>query len=208
MFLNRVEAGKELAQKLIIYKDKKDVLVLAIPRGGVPVAYQVAKFLNLSLNLLVVRKLPMPEDPEAGMGAISETGEIVWQPQAKFYSPQITQKIVSEQIKETRRRVKIFRGDKKLVDVKNKIVILIDDGLAMGSTMKVAVKTVKKLKAKKVIVAVPVGGREAVNEIKREVSKLICLEIPYPFYAVAQAYKQWHDVSDDEVLNIIRDKTG
>jgi len=204
MFLNRVEAGKELARRLADYKEKKGVTILALPRGGVPVAYEVSRALRLPLSLLIVRKLPMPEDPEAGLGAISETGEIVFQPQTRFYSPKIIQKIISAQSLELKKRMRTLRKGKKLTDIKDKTVILIDDGIAMGSTMEVAVKTVKKLGAKEIIVAVPVGSREAVDKLKDEVNKIICLEVPFPFYAVAQAYEQWHDVSDEEVLDIMR----
>lgn len=203
MFKDRIDAGCQLAQRLIRVRNKRNVVILAIPRGGVPVAYAMDKFLYLPFDLLVIRKLPMPGDPEAGLGAISETGETVFQPQAKIYSPKIIQEIISKQLVEIKRRIHALRGDRKLINIKGKTVILVDDGLAMGSTMEAAVKTVRKLGVKKIIVAVPVGSKEAVNIIKSEVHELVCLDIPSLFYAVAQDYKHWHDVSDKEVKDIL-----
>lgn len=205
MFLDRQEAGEKLAEKLKKYKGDKKATILAIPRGGVLVAVVVAKNLNLPLDLIIVRKLPMPDNPEAGIGALSETGEIVWQPERFFYDEEVVEEILKEQREEIKRRIEILREGRDLPDLKGKTVILIDDGIAMGSTMEAAIKTVKERGAKEVIVAVPVGGKEIVEKIENMADKVICLEIPKYFYAVAQVYKNWYDVSDKEVCEVFKE---
>jgi len=150
--------------------------------------------------------LPMPDDPEAGIGAISETGEIVWQPQANFYSKEKIEEILREQRKEIKKRIAVLREGKKLPNLEGKIVILIDDGIAMGSTMEAAIKTAKKEGAKEIVVASPVGGKEIIEKIRKMADRTICLEIPELFYAVAQAYKNWYDVSDEEVIDALSRK--
>jgi len=205
MFYDRQEAGKKLAEALKKYQNNKEAIILVIPRGGVLVAKEVAKILNLPLDLIIIRKLPMPDEPEAGIGAISETNEIIWQPQAKFYPDEIVEEILEEQQKEVKKRIQVLRKGKPLPDLTGKTIILIDDGLAMGSTMEAAIKTVYKKAAKKVIVAVPVAGEETVEKIKKLVDEVICLLLPTPFYAVAQAYKNWYDVSDQEVIRVLKE---
>jgi len=204
MFRNRTEAGKKLAEKLIKYKANKETIILALPRGGVPVAFEVAKKLKIPIDLIIVRKLPIPDNPEAGIGALSETGEIVWQPQKESYPKDVIEEILIEQKKEIERRTKILRKGRDLPKLKNKIVILIDDGLAMGSTMMAALKTAKKEGAKKVVVAVPVAGKDVLERIKKEADEVVCLEVPLFFQAVAQVYENWYDLDDQEVLKIMK----
>lgn len=202
MFEDRKEAGEKLAQALKKYKNKK-VLVLALPRGGVEVGYEVAKSLKADFSLLVSRKLPFPYTPEAGFGAIAEDGSTVILEEAQELSPEEIERIKKEQKEEIKRRVAVLRRRKPLPSISGKIVILVDDGLAMGSTMRAAIKLCQKKRAKKVIVAVPVSGRSVTEEIKELVNELIVLEIPDYFQAVAQVYRNWHDVSDEEVLEIM-----
>jgi len=204
MFRNRTEAGKKLAEKLIKYKANKEAIILALPRGGVPVAFEGAKKLKIPIHLIIVRKLPIPDNPEAGIGALSETGEIVWQPQKESYPKDVIEEILIEQKKEIERRTKILRKGRDLPKLKNKIVILIDDGLAMGSTMMAALKTAKKEGAKKVVVAVPVAGKDVLERIKKEADEVVCLEVPLFFQAVAQVYENWYDLDDQEVLKIMK----
>jgi len=204
MFLNRQEAGEKLAEKLEKYKKDKGAVILAIPKGGVLVGAVVAKILNLPLDLIIVRKLPMPDNPEAGIGAISETGEIVWQPQRFFYHKEIIEEILKKQKEEIKKRIEVLREGKDLPNLKGKIVILIDDGIAMGSTIEAAIKTVKKEGAKKIVVATSVGGKEVIKKIKNMVEEMICLKIPKYFYAVAQVYKNWYDVSDEEAIKTLK----
>lgn len=203
MFDDRKDAGKKLAKTLGRYKHK-NVLVLAIPRGGVEVAYEVAKYLNADLSLLVSRKLPFPHNIEAGFGAIAEDGStFIFENSYNWLSVDQIEKIKKEQIDEIKRRVKVLRGGKPLPEIKNRVVILIDDGLAMGSTMKAAVKLCKNKGAKKIVVAVPVSGEDVAEEFEKLVDKVVVLEKPVFFRAVAQVYRNWHDVSDDEVIDII-----
>lgn len=203
MFEDRQEAGEKLAESLSQYKGK-DVIVLAIPRGGVPVAWEVAKRLNCPLELIIVRKLPMPDNPEAGIGAVSETGEVIWHPAALSYDERTKAEILSQQKEEIKRRIKKLREGRELPDLAGKTVILVDDGLAMGSTMQAAIKTVKAKKAAKTIVAIPIAGREVLRTMREKADEVICLETPAFFQAVAQGYRNWYDLDDDEVIKIMK----
>lgn len=204
MFYDRKDAGKKLAKALKKYKNKK-VLVLAIPRGGVEVAYHVAEYLNAKLSLLISRKLPYPYNPEAGFGAIAEDGStfIFADTKRRLTKKQINE-IKEEQKEEIKRRIKTLRQGKPLPKISGRTVILIDDGLAMGSTMRAAIMLCKKKKAKKIIVAVPVSGRDVAEKIGRLVDEIIALEKPASFQAVAQVYRNWYDVSDKEVLATVK----
>jgi len=205
MFEDRKDAGEKLARALEKYKNK-NVLVLAIPRGGVEVGYQVAKYLNADFSLLVSRKLPYPDNPEAGFGAIAEDGStFIFEDATGWVSEEEIDRIKKEQIKEIKRRVKVLRKGKPLPEISGKTVILIDDGLAMGSTMRASIMLCKKKKAKKVVVAVPVSGKRIAYEVGRTVDEMIILEIPEFYQAVAQVYRNWYDVSDKEVIKIIKE---
>ncbi len=204
MFKDRKEAGKKLAKALEKYKNKK-VLVLAIPRGSIEVGYEVAKYLEADFSLVISRKLPLPYNPEAGFGAIAEDGSsFIFEWAKEELSESEIKNIKREQKEEIRRRIKILRRGMPLPKISGRIVILVDDGLAMGATMIASIMLCKKKKAKKIIVAVPVSGADIAEEIKKEVDELIVLEKPKFFQAVAQVYEHWHDVSDKEVLDIMR----
>ena len=203
MFKNRKDAGKKLALALLEYKDK-DALVLAIPCGGVEVAYEVAKALAAELDILVSRKLPLPENPEAGFGAIAEDGSIfINKIAARYLNPETIDQIKAEQVHEIQRRIDVLRFGKPLTSISNKTIILIDDGIAMGSTMRAAIMFCKNNKARKIIVASPVAGSETVREISRLVDEIVVLDEPLFFQAVAQVYVNWHDVPDGEVIQIM-----
>jgi len=204
MFEDRKDAGKKLAVSLKKYKNQ-EVLVLAIPKGGVEVAYQVAKYLNADFSLLISRKLPYPDNPEAGFGAIAEDGStFIIKEAGKWLPKEQIDRIKSEQTQEIKRRIKVLRKNKHLPKISGKIVILIDDGLAMGSTMRAAILLCKKKKAKKIIVAVPVAGKNVAKEIEKTADELIVLEKPDFFQAVAQVYRNWYDVSDQEIISIMQ----
>lgn len=208
LFKNRQEAGSKLAEKLQEYKNQKNVLVLGIPRGGVAVGVALAKELGLKFDLIIPRKLPIPENPEMGFGAILGDGTILLNDDviaAYNISPQTIQIVSHEVLKEVKRREQEYRGTTKFPSVKNKIVFLIDDGLATGFTMLAAIKAVKKHQPKKVIVAVPVSPEDSVNRIKPQVDDLICLYIQrgYGPFAVASFYKDFHDLTDQEVKNLL-----
>jgi putative phosphoribosyl transferase len=203
MFRDRKDAGEKLARALEEYGGR-NVLVLAIPRGGVEVGYQVAKYLKADLSILVSRKLPFPDNPEAGFGAIAEDGSVfIYQDAARWLSERIIDEIVRAQKQEIVRRVAVLRKGKPLPDMINRTVILVDDGIAMGSTMRASIMLCKNKGAGKIIVAVPVSGGRVAKEIGEIVDEIVVLEKPRFFRAVAQVYKNWYDVSDREVIEIM-----
>lgn len=204
MFIDRKDAGYKLSRELLKYKSK-DVVVLGVPRGGVEVAYEVAKELDAELSIIVSRKLPLPFNPEAGFGAIAEDGSIFIREDTYRWLPgDDVKKIIDEQEAEIERRIKVLRGGEPLLSIEGKTVILVDDGLAMGSTMRVSISMCKNRNAKRMIVAVPVSGEETARDIEGLVDELVVMEIPPYFQAVAQVYVNWHDVSDEEVMEILK----
>jgi len=204
MFYDRKDAGEKLAKALEKYKDRDDVVVLAIPRGGVEVGLEVAKYLRSDFSMIICRKLPYLDNPESGFGAICEDGSLFINPYAPYVpSEDEIYKILLSQKKEIERRVKILRKNRPLPDLKNKIVILVDDGIAMGSTMRAAIDCVKNKGAKKVVVAAPVAGRRSIDYFSKLADDVVVLESPANFYAVAQVYVNWYDVSDEEVLELL-----
>jgi putative phosphoribosyl transferase len=205
MFKNRKDAGEKLAGALEKYRAEKP-LILAIPRGGVEVGLQVSKKLDADFSLIIARKLPFPDNPEAGFGAIAEDGStFVFEDASYWLSGGTIERIKKEQIAEVRRRVKALRGGNPLPEIKERTVILIDDGIAMGSTMMAAIELCKNRRASKIVVAVPVAGREVAEMIRKKVDDLVVLEIPRYFRAVAEAYENWYDVSDEEVLDLLKE---
>jgi len=203
MFEDRKDAGNKLAKTLAKYKDK-DVLILCIPRGGVEVGYQVAKYLNADFSLIATRKLPFPDNPEAGFGAVAEDGStFIYENYTYYLSEETINKIIREQKKEIKRRIDVLRKGRPLPEIRNKTVILIDDGIAMGSTMKASIKLCKNKKAKKIVVAAPVSGREVAEKLGEMVDEIVILEKPRFFQAVAQVYRNWYDVPDREVIEIL-----
>lgn len=205
MFKNRKDAGEKLAKALEKYRTENPI-ILAIPRGGVEVGMQVAAKLNADLSLIIVRKLPFPDNPEAGFGAIAENGSAFILENAHYWLPGKTiEQIKQQQIAEIERRIKALRGGNPLPEIAGRTVILVDDGIAMGSTMRSAIELCKNRKAGKIVVAVPVMGREVAEEIQEKVDELVVLETPAYFRSVAQAYERWYDVSDEEVLDLLRE---
>jgi predicted phosphoribosyltransferase len=203
MFKDRTDAGKQLAKSLDKYRNE-DVLVLAIPRGGVEIGYQVANYLDAELSLLISRKLPFPYNPEAGFGAVTEDGSsFINEVAARELSEETIEQIKKDQVDEIKRRIEVLRNGEPLPDMKNRIVILTDDGLAMGSTMSASVKLCKNKGAGKIVVAVPVAGKQVADMIDKVVDDIIVLDIPPFFHAVAQVYENWYDVSDNEVIEIM-----
>jgi len=203
MFKDRKDAGERLARALEKYKDK-NVLVLAIPKGGVEVAYQVAKYINAELSILISRKLPFPDNPEAGFGAIAEDGSTFIINGARFWlSEHAINEIIKEQKQEINRRIIILREGRDLSEISGRKVILIDDGVAMGSTMMASIMLCKNRNAKEIVIATPVAGVEVAKKIEQLVDKVVILEKPIYFNAVAQVYENWYDVSDEEVIDIL-----
>ena len=203
MFEDRKEAGQKLAIALSSYKNDKPI-VLAIPRGGVEVGFYVAEFLQAPLSIIMVRKLPFPYNPEAGFGAIAEDGTVFLLEDASITVPPDTiKKIIKEQNAEVKRRIKILRKGQPLPEIKDRTVILVDDGIAMGSTMRAAVMLCRNKGAKKVVVAAPVTAPSTAAEFTRIADDVVILEKPANFHAVAQVYRNWYDVSDEEVIGIM-----
>ncbi len=203
MFQDRKEAGQKLAIALASYKDDKPI-VLAIPRGGVEVGFYVADFLHAPLSIIMVRKLPFPHNPEAGFGAIAEDGTVFLLENASITVPPDTiKKIIKEQKDELKRRIKVLRNDEPLPEIKNRTVILVDDGIAMGSTMQAAIMLCRNKGAERVVVAAPVTAPSTAAEFMRIADDVVILEKPANFHAVAQVYKNWYDVSDQEVIGIM-----
>ncbi len=206
VFNNRAEAGALLAARLNQYRGS-DSLVLAIPAGGVPVAAAIAFALSLPLDLIVARKIQVPYNAEVGFGAMDPDGGTVFN---ELFLRQLSlpPDVIQRQVEKTRRvideRNRVFREGKPFPSLENKIVILVDDGLATGNTMRVAARFAVKKNPLKTVAAVPTGSRSSVEEMLHEVDELVCLNVRggYP-YAVAEAYKEWHDVRDEEVLTVI-----
>ncbi|MCJ7727922.1 MAG: phosphoribosyltransferase [Actinobacteria bacterium] len=206
MFRDRRDAGRKLASVLVKYKNK-NVLVLAIPRGGVEVGLEVARYLRADFDILVSRKLPIPYNPEAGFGAIAEDGSVYINKDSSLWISEDEMEIIKkEQIEEIKRRISILRRGRPLKSIQGREVILIDDGLAMGSTMRVSIKLCRNQNAKKIIVVVPVSGIDTFNEMKKIADEIYVLEIPYNFMAVAQVYLNWHDATDEEVIELMEKK--
>jgi predicted phosphoribosyltransferase len=206
MFLDRTEAGVQLAERLSRFKNQK-VLILAIPRGGVEVGFVVAQKLNADFSILVSRKLPFPDNPESGFGAIAEDGSMfIFQESSLWLTKDRIRQIVEEQKSVIRDRIAVLRKNRKLPEIKDRIVILIDDGLAMGSTMMAAIRLCKNRNPEKIIVAVPVSGKSSADLIAQEVDELVVLEMPDKFRAVAEVYRNWYDLTDEDVLKILDKK--
>jgi len=204
MFKNRKDAGQKLGVTLQKYKDSNP-LVLAIPRGGVELGYEVAKALQCDLSLIICRKLPYPQNPESGFGAIAEDGSVyINQMAAAYVSEYEIERIIAEQSEEIQRRIQTLRNGNPLPQIKDRTVILVDDGIAMGSTMHTAVTLCRKHEAKNIIVAVPVASARAIEKFSQMADEVIVLESPDDFHAVAQVYENWYDVSDEEVMDLLR----
>lgn len=207
-FENRTKAGEMLAQRLVAYTRRKDAIVLALPRGGVPIGYAVAKALEIPLDVLLVRKLGLPGHEEFAMGAIASGGVCLLQANvmsAYDIPPSTIEAVAQRELHEIERREKLYRGARPAPQMREHVVILADDGLATGSTMQVAVRVARAANPARLIVAVPVGSSEACEKIRSEVDEIICLSIPESFYAVGQWYDDFEQVTDDEVRSYLHE---
>ncbi len=203
MFANRKEAGQRLAQALESYK-WQNPLILAIPPGGAEVGFEVAKSLGADFALVISRKLPFPDNPETSFGAITEDGSTYLHVNlVRQLSPEVVNTIKKEQLREIQGAVEIFRHGRSLPEISGRTVILIDDSLTLGSTMKAAFLLCRKRHAAKIVVAVPVSGKKVMQEIKWLADEAITLESPEFLYDVAQVYDRWSAVSDESILNIL-----
>lgn len=209
IFRDRVEAGQKLAEALGKYKGQENAIVLFLPRGGVTLAVEVARALSLPMDLVVPRKIGVPMNPEYAIGAITEDGKGIFN-EGVISKLGIEQKqlneIVAREKKEAARRLRIYRGDRPPLDLADKTVILIDDGIATGLTMQAAIKSVRAKGAAKIIVAVPVAARDSLEKIKQEVDEVICLDTPRFFGAVGAFYEEFGQVEDEEVVRRMKEE--
>lgn len=204
-FMDRREAGRALARALRKMPGLNDALVLALPRGGVPVGYEVARALGLPLDVLVVRKLGVPGQEELAMGAVSGSGVLVVNPDVVralgIGQEQIEARAAHERA-EIARREALYRGGRSALDVAGRTALVVDDGLATGSTMMAAVRSLRPV-AGRVVVAVPVGSRGACEDLRRVADEVLCLQTPEPFHAVGEFYEDFWQTSDAEVAELL-----
>ena len=205
-FFNRTEAGQLLAENLNTYANREDVLVLALPRGGVPVAAEVAKRLNVPLDVFMVRKLGLPGHPELAMGAIASGGVRVFNGEVmnSFRIPdEVVNAVSAEELVELHRREKVYRDDLPSVEVEGKTVIVVDDGIATGSTTLAAVAALRQLNAARIVVAAPVIAGSTYYQIRRAADDVAAVIVPEDFQAVGQWYEDFSQTTDDEVRDLL-----
>jgi putative phosphoribosyl transferase len=206
LFSDRVDAGKRLAPVLKALVGK-DAIVLAIPRGGVVVGYEVAKTLDLPLDVIIPRKICAPGNPELAIGAMTEDGTVLLDDKLVTYlqvSQEYIQKESKAQKREIQRRLKRYRGDVPYPSFENREVILVDDGIATGSTMKAALASVRNRGAKTVVVAIPIGPPSTIAELEKEADHVVCLHTPEAFYAIGQFYGDFTQTQDEEVTRLLK----
>jgi len=206
LFHDRVDAGRQLAERLTAYADRPDVLVLALPRGGVPVAFEVARALGAPMDVFLVRKLGLPGHEELAMGAIATGGvrvvnrELV---EALRIPDRIIDAVAEREGVELTRREREYRGERAAPEVAGRTVILVDDGLATGSTMRAAAEALREEGAARLVVAVPVGPIETCEEFRSEVDEIVCGLMPEPFAGVGRWYEDFSQTSDEEVRDLL-----
>ncbi len=206
MFKDRREAGKKLASILQQYNGAHNTLVLGLPRGGVIVAAEVAKMLQLPLDITCPRKITAPDSPEYAIGAVSESGDVCLNQEAIHaygISASYIQHAVAEETARAQMRLHKYRIDKPVRQIKDRCIMLVDDGLATGFTMLAAIKGVKQAGASKIIVAVPVGPIDTLEMIKKEVNECYCLFTPFSFFAVGEFYEHFQQTTDEEVMDAL-----
>src|SRR4051812_23541073 len=206
IYRDRIDGGKQLAGRLADYADRDDVLVLALPRGGVPVAYEVAKGLRAPLDIFLVRKLGVPGHEELAMGAISTGGVRVINADVVDYlriPARVVDAVVDTELRELERRERLYRGARAEPDVSGKTVILVDDGLATGSTMRAAVEALRQQNPARIVVAVPVSAPQTCDAYRMGVDEIICVQTPEPFRGVGMWYRDFSQTTDEEVREIL-----
>jgi predicted phosphoribosyltransferase len=211
MFRDRSHAGRVLAGELARYAGRPDVVVLALPRGGVPVGYEVAQALGAPLDVFLVRKLGVPGHEELAMGAIAAGGVLVVNDEvtSRLAIPRaVLEEVAAEEQRELDRRVEAYRDGRPALDLRGKTAILVDDGLATGSTMRAAVAAVRRLEPARVVVAVPVGAEQTCGEFRSEADDVVCAETPEPFFAVGSWYQDFAQTTDAEVRALLAKAAG
>lgn len=203
-FKNREDAGRRLAEKLLAYKDNSNVVVVALPRGGVVLGRVIADTLHTHLDIVVPRKICAPDNEEYAIGALTESGEVVWnEAEKERYSSDALNRIVEQERAEAQRRLTAYRKDIPPRILKNRIVILVDDGVATGYTIRSAIKTIKAEHPQKIIIALAGGPADTIKALKGEVGEIVVIALPLIFWAVGQLYEEFPQVSDDEVVKLL-----
>ncbi|MEM6350356.1 MAG: phosphoribosyltransferase [Cyanobacteria bacterium P01_D01_bin.14] len=205
-FRDRTQAGRALATQLMAYANQPDTLVLGLPRGGVPVAYEVSQALNLPLDICLVRKLGAPGHKELAMGAIASDGVRVLNYDVLSWlaiSDKTLEHVAAHELRELQRRDRVYRGDRPRPQIRDRTVIVVDDGLATGATMKAALEVLRSQQPKKIVVAVPVAPRSACQELSAEGIQVVCLATPEPFYAIGLWYENFSQTTDEQVRALL-----
>ena len=204
-FANREEAGRRLVERLIRYRDQPGSLILALPRGGVAVGYQLALGLHLPLDAFITRKLGAPDNPEYALGALTETGSVYLNPEAVTYKLTLAEieQLVQAQRHEITRRQTLYRQGRQLPSLTDRTVILVDDGIATGSTFIASVEAIRRLQPRCLIGAIPVGPERTIREIRASVDELVILATPDPFWAVGNHYVDFAQVDDHDVIEYL-----
>lgn len=208
MFKDRFDAAHKLAAKLIQYKDNQDVVILAVPRGGLELGSVLSQELNVPLDVIFTKKIGYPGNPEYAIGAVSLEGIIVDKRFLNF-SEDMNEYIQREAVRIRElleKRYRAYRGDKPPLDLKDKIVIVTDDGVATGSTLSATLDLIRKSSARKLIVAIPVAPREAVKSLREKADEVICLLVPKAFFGVGQFYENFEQVKDEEAIRLLREQ--
>jgi len=205
-FRDRHEAGKMLAQQLTTYANCNDLLVLGLPRGGVPVAFEIAKKLNAPLDICLVRKIGVPDHEELAMGAIASGGVRVLNYDvinSLGIDHQIIDEVTAKELRELQRRDRAYRGERPLPEIKNRTVILVDDGIATGSTIRAAIAILRPQRPQRLIVAVPIAPPSTCEELQAEVDEIVCLAMPESLYAIGICYEDFSQTTDAEVRELL-----
>ncbi|HSL31843.1 MAG TPA: phosphoribosyltransferase [Anaerolineales bacterium] len=207
-FKDRRDAGRTLAQKLEHYAGRQDVLVLALPRGGVPVAYEVSRHLNVPMDIFIVRKLGLPGREELAIGAIATGGvRVLNEDVIRLLNvpEELIRFVAKRELQELKRREQIYRGDRTELDVRDRTVILIDDGLATGASMRAAVKGLRAQHPARIVVAVPAAAADICEAFRREVDEIVCAITPEPFQGVGRWYEDFSQMTDYEVRSLLQE---
>ena len=206
IFRDRKDSGTRLAQELKELKGK-NAIVLAIPRGGVPVAMEVAKYLGCEMDLIITRKVGAPGNPEFAIGSVTQDGELITDREfATSYG--VGERYLAEESKRQtdiiKERLRRFRGDRPYPSLKDRIVVVVDDGIATGYTIRAAVQSIRRKNPAKLILAVPVAPQETIEELSKEVDQVVCLSTPEIFYAIGEFYENFEQVEDEEVVRMLK----
>ncbi len=209
-FYDRHQAGQQLAEALDFLRGREDVVVLGIPRGGVVVAYEVAKALGASLDIFITRKIGAPGNPEFALGAVASDGTVVIDhhviDQLDIPADYVLDEI-KHQREEIERRMQVFRGERPYPELKGKVVVLVDDGVATGSTVLASLRALRQRDPAELILAIPVGPPETVDRLAEEADRVVVLETPEPFWAVGRFYIRFDQTTDEEVVELLKEET-